>query len=111
MVEALPGDWFAEGDGEIFAPLAEHLIGEQKHLNAKFYAQKFPDVGKPVKEVGVMAAHEDGDHIPFGFNRFLDKVFVPFQIRNDIASLPGGQTCRKNQHLLFRLVGCIDLID
>jgi len=58
-----------------------------------------------------MAAHEYRNYIPFMFYRFLNEVFVPLQVGNDSVLLPGGEAGRENEDLLFRFVGCIDLVD
>ena len=105
MVEGLPRDGFSKGDSEIFSTLPEHLIGEQKQLNAKLYPQEFPEIGKSVEEGGVVSAHEDRNNIPFVLYRLLDEVLVPFQIRNDAPFFPGSKACREDEDLLFRLVG------
>ena len=111
VVEGLTGDWFSEGDGVFFTPLLKHLIGQKEHLKAEFNADKFSEVRKPVKEVGVSSAHMNGYDVSLEFNRFLDKVFVPFKVANNPPLPSGCQSGWKYQDLLIRFISSIDLID
>ena len=79
--------------GTVF--LSEHLVGKINHLNIELYPQRFPYVGKPVEEIGVLPCKVHGHYAPVVFKSLFYVASFPFKICNGAVYLSGTETCRK----------------
>jgi hypothetical protein len=106
-VKGSVGNRFSYNDGNHLLPLFEHLINEVEHLYVRFNGEPSTEIGKGVEEGGVLAADENGNHIPSVFSRLTDKALLPRQIPDFSALSPGTQPCWKMDDCLLRGKGVI----
>ena len=63
----------------------QHLVGQIKHGNVEFDAEKLAEIRQIIKEVGVPPLEMDGDYLPLGLDAFCDESLLPLCSQNGHA--------------------------
>lgn len=107
-VEALPGDGFADVDGEVLAAFFECFVRQAQHFEVGFQADSFTEIGEVVKEVRVLAGDEEGYDVPVVLYGFGDEALLPLRVADDAFGFAAYQSCGEHDHLAVGGIGLFD---